>query len=101
VEKGFRAGRELILSKAQTVIGRAEGCDIGLFGDNAVAKAHARIRQDGDRYYLEDNDTEGGTFLNDERITEPTLLRAGDRIRVGRAVLRFGERQKKDQDDRR
>ncbi len=36
VEKGFRPGRELIVSKEQVVIGRGEACDIGLFGDNAA-----------------------------------------------------------------
>src|SRR5262249_4839613 len=28
VEAGFRAGREMILSKPETTIGRAEGCDL-------------------------------------------------------------------------
>src|SRR5262245_32526071 len=34
VEAGFRAGREMIVAKERTTIGRAEACDIGLFGDN-------------------------------------------------------------------
>src|SRR5436853_454642 len=32
VEAGFRAGRELILSKPEVTIGRAESCDVGLLG---------------------------------------------------------------------
>src|ERR1019366_5954947 len=36
VEAGFRPGREMILSKAKTSIGRAEGSDIALFGDSGV-----------------------------------------------------------------
>src|SRR5262249_22295761 len=43
VEAGFRAGRELILSKPELTIGRAESSDIGLFGDAAVDRTHARI----------------------------------------------------------
>ena len=43
VEEGFRPGRELIVSKGEIVIGRAESCDVGLFGDNAVERTHARI----------------------------------------------------------
>src|SRR5437870_2046378 len=54
VDAGFRAGREVILSKAETTIGRAEACDIGLFGDNGIERLHARIVQDGDRYLLAD-----------------------------------------------
>lgn len=95
VESGFKAGRELILSKAETSIGRAESCDIGLYGDNNIEKLHARIQLKGNRYLLADDDTPGGTFLNGERIQGPTPLRSGDRIGVGRAVLRFGERQKR------
>jgi pSer/pThr/pTyr-binding forkhead associated (FHA) protein len=95
VDQGFRAGRELILSKAEITIGRAESCDLGLFGDPTVEKLHARIVQKGDRYLIDDNRTPGGTFLNGERVDGPTPLRSGDEIRVGRCVLRFGERQKR------
>jgi pSer/pThr/pTyr-binding forkhead associated (FHA) protein len=95
VEKGFRPGRELIVSKEQVVIGRGEACDIGLFGDNGVERTHARILRKGDRYLLVDADTPGGTYLNGHRIDGPTPLRAGDAIGVGKAVIRFGERQKR------
>ena len=36
VESGFRPGRELLLAKAETTIGRAEACDLGLFRDNSI-----------------------------------------------------------------
>ena len=32
------AGREIMLTKDETTIGRAESCDIGLFGDNAIER---------------------------------------------------------------
>ena len=95
VEAGFRPGRELIVSKGEIVIGRAEACDIGLFGDNNVERTHARILRKGDRYLLVDADTPAGTYLNGRRIDGPTPLRSGDEIRVGRNTLRFGERQKR------
>ena|ERR1051326_1217426 len=95
VESGFRSGREMILTKNETTIGRAEVCDIGLFGDNGIEKEHARIVQNNNRYMLVDAGTPGGTYINDQRITQPTPLRGGDRIRVGRAVLRFDEKAKR------
>jgi hypothetical protein len=98
VESGFKAGRELILSKEETTIGRGEGCDIGLFGDHGVEKLHARILQQGHRYLVADANTPGGTFLNDQRVDQAMPLRAGDVIRVGRSVIRFGERQKRRQE---
>jgi hypothetical protein len=95
VEEGFRAGRELILSKDEVTIGRAEACDIGLFGDAGVERTHARILLKNQRYLLTDAGTEGGTFLNDQRVGQPTPLRDGDVIRLGKSRLRFGERQKR------
>jgi hypothetical protein len=94
VEAGFRAGRELILSKPVITVGRAEGCDVGLFGDRDVERLHARLVREGDRYVLNDAGTALGTYVNGRRVTGPYVLRAGDSIRVGNCVLRFGERRK-------
>jgi hypothetical protein len=95
VESGRRAGREMILSKEKTTIGRAEACDIGLFGDNAIERLHAQILLAGNRYYLEDAKTAAGTFINDQPVAGRVPLRSGDRIRVGNSVLCFRERQKR------
>lgn len=93
VEAGFRAGRELLLSKNETIIGRAESCDIGLFGDPGVEPRHARVLLQQGRYFLVDaSSSKAGTYLNEARITQPSPLCSGDLIRVGRSVLRFGER---------
>ncbi len=96
VESGFRAGREIMLSKNETTIGRAESCDVGLFGDNAVEWTHARIQLKNNQYVLADAETPGGTFLNGRSVKKPTPLHDGDAIGVGGCVLRFGERQKRD-----
>ena len=95
VEAGFRQGRELILAKPEITIGRAEGCDVGLFGDAAVERLHARILRQGDRFLLSDANSPGGTFLNGERLAGPRALRSGDLIRVGGSILRFGERNRR------
>ncbi len=95
VEAGFRPGREKIVAKERTTVGRAEACDIGLFGDPAVEKLHANIIKAGNRYFLEDAGTAGGTFLNDQRVLGRMPLRSGDLIRVGHNVLCFRERQKR------
>lgn len=92
VEAGFRAGRQLILCKPEVTIGRAEACDVGLFGDAAVERLHARILLQGSGYLLADAGTGAGTFLNGARISQPSPLRAGDRIQVGNSVLTFQEK---------
>ncbi len=93
VEAGFRPGRELILTKPEITLGRAESCDVGLFGGQGVEKVHAKIRRQGDRYLLSDAGTPGGTLLNGTRVAEPAPLRDGDRIQMGNCVLTFGERR--------
>lgn len=95
VETGFKAGRELILAKPEVTIGRAEGNDIGLFGDTTVERTHARILHQGAQYLLSDEGSSEGTYVNDQRVTQPVQLRDGDAIRIGKNVLRFGERGKK------
>jgi hypothetical protein len=97
VESGFRAGREKLLAKGEITIGRAESCDIGLFGDTAVERLHARILKRGNDFYLLDAGSGGGTFLNGRPVQRPELLRNGDAIKVGHCLLRFGERQKRTQ----
>src|SRR5260370_11415582 len=62
VEEGFRSGREILLTKEEVLIGRAESCDIGLFGDTSVERTHARILHRDNRYLLVDEETPAGTF---------------------------------------
>jgi pSer/pThr/pTyr-binding forkhead associated (FHA) protein len=45
-----------------------------------------------------DADTPGGTFLNGDPVRRPTPLRSGDVIRVGKALLKFSERQQRAED---
>ncbi len=94
VEAGVRPGREMILAKEKTTIGRAEASDIGLFGDNTIEKLHASILLDGNRYYVEDANTPAGTYVNDQRVQGRTPLQSGDLIRLGKSALRFNERRK-------
>jgi hypothetical protein len=96
VEQGFRRGREMILQKGEITIGRAESCDIGLFGDPLVDKLHAKLLRQGDQYLVIDTGSMAGTYVNDRRIDGPTPLRDGDTIRLGKCVLRFGERAKRE-----
>jgi hypothetical protein len=94
VEAGFRKGREIILSKPEITIGRAETCDIGVFGDQLIEKLHARIRTVGNRHVLVDEGSGHGTYVNEERVIGARPLNSGDAIRLGKCILRFGERQK-------
>jgi hypothetical protein len=94
-EAGRRKGREMFLSKPLLTIGRAEACDIGLFGDPRIERLHARLELDGDGFLVTDVGTPAGTYVNGRRIDAPTRLRSGDVIGVSSVLLRFEERQKR------
>lgn len=51
-------------------------------------KRHARIIRRGPGFWLEDMGSTNGTYLNEQRLFEPALLRAGDEIRLGASTLR-------------
>lgn len=93
VEAGFRSGREMILAKELTSIGRAEGCDIALFGDPGVEKQHAVILLDRGHYYLDT--VASATLINDRPVAGRVPLRSGDQIRLGKSMLRFYEKQRR------
>jgi hypothetical protein len=94
VEAGFRKGRELLVARTPMTIGRAESCDLGLFGDNGIERLHARILRQGHQYLIEDAGSATGTYVNDARIGAATPLRSGDVIGVGNARVRFVARDK-------
>ncbi len=89
--RNAREGREYPLSKPVTVIGRAEECDIGLFGDKSVLGHHAIIRQEGRVFYI--SPTGGGQVrVNHQPIGGRQPLRSGDRVEVGGTLFLFRER---------
>lgn len=85
IEPRADRGRAFTLSSTLT-IGR-ENCDIVLEGDSFISSRHACIETRPDGAWLVDLASTNGTYLNGTRISEDRLLRKGDRIQVGSAVL--------------
>jgi pSer/pThr/pTyr-binding forkhead associated (FHA) protein len=77
--KTFQLGGEL-------VIGRADKCQLVL-DDTYVSQMHARIFPKADGIMLEDLGSTNGTYLNRQRVTSPTELQRGDRVKIGKTVL--------------
>jgi hypothetical protein len=88
VEGGERAGTVYALNRDVTTLGRADGNDIVL-PDVYASREHAEVRWDGMSYVLHDLGSKNGTFLNGNRIVEPTLLSNGDRVFLGDLTLLF------------
>lgn len=76
-------GREMILSKGVTTVGRASDNFVSFSGDSNVSRYHAEIESRGDDFYIVDLGSSNGTTVNGVRISEEFLLKNGDKIVFG------------------
>ncbi len=80
----------ILLEEDNVAMGRDNEVAQVVFGDSSVARLHARIRQRNGRYWLYDEGSASGTFLNHDRLgLSPRQLQDDDEIRLGRVLLRF------------
>lgn len=86
---GRNEGREWPVDEARTFIGRSEMAQVPIFGDPAIAPVHASITRQGEHYFLADNGSQTGTFLNGYPVAQPVPLFHGALIRVGNSQLEF------------
>lgn len=77
--KSFDIGDELI-------IGRGEKCHIVL-DDPYISSVHARLFPKDDSTMVEDMGSTNGTYLNRQRVSSPTEVHKGDRVKIGKTVL--------------
>ena len=77
--KSFDLGQEL-------VIGRADKCHI-ILDDSYVSQVHARIFPRGGSVVVEDLGSTNGTYLNRKRVSAPSELQRGDKVKIGRTVM--------------
>lgn len=82
------AGKEHRLINVVSTIGRGVENDIVIVSKR-VSREHARIRREGQKLFLEDLGSTNGTFLNDQRILSPVILRDGDRLLIGDTIFLF------------
>lgn len=93
VVEGLIAGKQFILYRNPTFVGSAPMSHIYLFRDNQVGRRHAAIYHLNNVYEIENLPLGGPTLVNEKPITR-TRLRNGDRVRIGRSVFLFEEKQK-------
>jgi pSer/pThr/pTyr-binding forkhead associated (FHA) protein len=76
------------ITKPQVRLGKGPHNDV-VISDPSVSSAHALIARMDDGYAISDLGSRNGTFVNQERVTQPRLLRGGDLINLGRSRLTF------------
>ena len=83
-EKGRKVGSHRLSGTLQ--VGRAPSCQIRL-DDTYISQLHAKISERDGSWWLEDLGSTNGTYLNQRKVTVPTEISPGDRIRIGKTVL--------------
>lgn len=82
--------------KSVLTVGRDKSCDIVLV-DLMVSRNHAMIRRIGNSdYYLIDGGSSNGSYVNQQRVTTPKLLKNGDRITIGDFEFLFEQEQREE-----
>jgi hypothetical protein len=84
---GGRAGEHFAPQGDHTSIGRSPDCDIFL-DDVTVSRRHALLIERGGDFFIEDQGSLNGTFLNRRRI-ESSRLDDGDELQIGKYRLTF------------
>lgn len=83
----------LRLAEENYTVGRAATCNVVVTGETSrgVSRLHAQIEARGPRYWLLDEHSANGTFVNGRRIREPHLLTDQDAIGLGgpKPLLRY------------
>ena len=83
---GAKQGKSIPLKRDEFIIGRSSECTLRA-GSDAISRRHCSIVRTETGWSASDLGSRNGTFLNDQRIKEPTPLKDGDEIRIG--PLRF------------
>jgi hypothetical protein len=84
---GGRAGESFRPAGERTRIGRSPDCDIFL-DDVTVSRNHAVLVEEGGEFYVEDQGSLNGTFVNRKRI-DRAPLHEGDELQVGKYRMTF------------
>lgn len=87
LQSGKRQGSRLILPLDKViVVGRDPECQLTL-ASSLVSRQHCQLRQAAEGIWVTDLESQNGTYLNDVAVTTPTVMVAGDYLRIGPCVF--------------
>lgn len=81
-------GREIELSDGEVTLGRSRSSTVRVEHES-VSRSHALLTLSNGTASLKDLNSSNGTFVGGRRILNETILRSGDRLQVGAAVLEY------------
>ncbi|HVU74658.1 MAG TPA: FHA domain-containing protein [Mycobacteriales bacterium] len=86
ITEGALAGTTVPLGDQTVTIGRADSSTLVLT-DDFVSNHHARLMRRDGTWYVEDLGSTNGTYLDRQKVTDPTPLPPGVPVRIGKTVL--------------
>ena len=75
------AGAPIQVDKDQAIVGREPACDV-FVNDGSVSRRHARLERRGAAWFVVDQGSANGTYLDSQRVSD-ALLRPGQELRFG------------------
>ncbi len=84
-------GVDFRIYEGTNTIGRDPENTISIPEDNSISSKHVSLLCRRDRFYLKDEMTANGTYINDAEIEigVPYELKDGDKIKIGSTILKF------------
>lgn len=85
---GANLGKRYLLDQFEIVIGRSPNVQI-VINEQSVSRNHAQCICNEGFVSITDLGSSNGTYVNDQKITEPQALNDGDIIRLGNIVFKY------------
>ena len=91
VTGGNLKGQRFTIYQNNVLIGRTSESDVRI-QDPAISRRHARLRYARGQWFIQDQDSASGVYVNEARVSA-TRLQTGDILRLGETKMRFQAQQ--------
>jgi diguanylate cyclase (GGDEF)-like protein len=81
-------GKRFVLEGGKVRVGRGADNQIVLEGDS-VSRQHCHFERRGNHWYVVDDGSTNGTYVNEKQIVREAILRTNDRTKVGPTILKY------------
>jgi diguanylate cyclase (GGDEF)-like protein len=81
-------GKRFVLEGPRVRVGRGADNQIVLEGDS-VSRQHAHFERRGNHWFVVDDGSTNGTYVNEKQIVREAQLRTNDRTKIGPTILKY------------